>query len=287
LVLAGVGVLALALLLPFGGSPSRATPVPPPDLERLLKKARCDGAYQMLLRQIKVPEDADEYTDFHDLGYRTRREYAGHKDLPAGWWVYAAPYWYIWRDLAEIRRAPRPWGPEQAVGPPDTHDAGDRPTAWASATPDGSEEWLLLEYAEPVLPVSLHIYETFNPGAVYRVTVYKLDGTEVEAWRGKDPTPVGTDKDVSEIPLRLDFKVNRVKVFLDSPGVPGWNEIDAVELRDRARKSHWAVAADASSTYAPPHPFSQEEINSHRIRRLEREVRQLRKLVEELKRNKK
>src|SRR5262249_41552825 len=62
-------------------------------LEQSLKKARAGGKYEMLLRQIKVPKDVDSYSAFHDLGFRDRKEYAGHKDLPAGRWVYVAPYW--------------------------------------------------------------------------------------------------------------------------------------------------------------------------------------------------
>ena len=37
---------------------------------------------------------------------------------------------------------------------------------------------------------------------------------------------------------------------IDSPSVPGWNEIDAVGLHDKNKKMHWAVAAEAS----PPTP---------------------------------
>src|SRR4051812_16997111 len=48
-------------------------------------------------------------------------------------------------------RAKRGWGPEQVTGEPDTPAAGDQTTAWASATPDGADEWLELEYAAPVL----------------------------------------------------------------------------------------------------------------------------------------
>src|SRR5260370_26642972 len=54
----------------------------------------------------------------------------------------------------------------------------------------------------------------------------------------------------SEITFRVPVKTNRVKIYLDSKNVPGWNEIDAVGLRDTAGETHWAVSADASSTYA-------------------------------------
>src|SRR5581483_11192341 len=77
---------------------------------------------------------------------------------------------------------------------------------------------------------------------------------EVELWKGQDPTPTDAGMGVSEIPVKVTFTTNRVKLYIDSPSVPGWNEIDAVGLRDKNKQVHWAVAADASSTYAAPFP---------------------------------
>src|SRR5262249_48160744 len=153
-------------------------------------------------------------------------------------------------DLAAAPKPKRAWGPEQATGPPDTQQAGDIQTAWASLSPDGSDEWLLLEYAEPAAAGAGRGYGTHNPGAPGRVTVLQLDGEEVEVWKGKDPTPVNSGMGTSEVTFRVPFKTNRVKIYLDSKNVPGWNEIDAVGLRDTGGKTHWAVSAAASSTYA-------------------------------------
>src|SRR5438128_10267100 len=103
------------------------------ELEQSLKKASVNGKYRMLLAQFKVENDK-EAGDFKDLGKQTRTEYAGHSDLPKGYWVYVKPYWYIWRDLSvvAVARPKRQWGPEQACGEPDTNMAGDIITAWAS-----------------------------------------------------------------------------------------------------------------------------------------------------------
>ncbi len=230
---------------PDGKAPPEALP-----LEKSLRKARVNGKYEMLLRQIKVPADAARYADFRDLGPREVTTYAGITGLPKGHWVYVYPYWYIWRDLAAAPKVKRAWGPEQATGPPDTHQAGDIQTAWASRTPDDQDEWLLLEYAAPVAAEAVLVYETYNPGALNRVTAFRLDGVEVEVWKGADPTPRNSGKGVSEIKFRVPFKTNRVRIHLESTKVPGWNEIDAVGLRDSAGTVHWAVSADASSTYA-------------------------------------
>ena len=210
--------------------------------------------YRTLLRKFEVPGDQASYGDFCDFGYWSGTSYAGQNGLPAGYWVYLAPNWYIFKDASPAGAAhpkPRPWGPEQANGAPDTWPkSGDLPTAWASQSPDGQREWLELTYDGPVRPIALLVYETFNPGAVDRVSGYDANGKEVELWSGADPTPAGKDKGISVIAVHPEFDLSRVRIYLDSPKVAGWNEIDAVGLLDEAGKTHWAVSATASSTYA-------------------------------------
>jgi hypothetical protein len=281
LVLAGLGAV-----LAWGGGSSAQKAAPLLTLEDSLKKASA-GKYEMLLHQFKVEKDPNVDSDFVDLGYQQRREYAGHSDLSSGYWVYVAPYWYIWRDQKAAAKPRRNWGPEQAIGPPDTWpNSGDLVTAWASLTEDGQDEWLLLEYAEPIQPFAAMIYATYNPGAVSRLTAFKLDGTEVEVWKGKDPTPVGSGKGISVIPFRINFKITRIKVYLASKSVGGWNEIDAVGLRTRS-KTYWATSVEASSTYAQqrmavPVPPPQVDVDDEALTRLEREVRDLKARLKRL-----
>ncbi len=292
--LTGTALLAgLFALAAVGGAqgPGRRDGDPPDRSKKLaeaLTTAQVDGKYRMLLRQIRAEGDPEADEPFKDLGYLDRREYGRHKDLPPGHWVYVEPYWYVWRDLSAVRRAKRQWGPEQATGEPDTNQAGDIPTAWASASQDGQDEWLMLEYERPVVPTAVLIYETFNPGSLVRLTAFKLDGEEVELWKGTDPTPPDSALGVSEIPVRVSFPVARVRLYIDSVNIPGWNEIDAVGLRDRAKRAHWAVAAEGSTTYAPPYPPAPKppppvSPNEARARRLEAGMRELRDNVRELK----
>jgi len=145
----------------------------------------------------------------------------------------------------------RGWGPKQATGEPDTGPQGTRiGAAWASKTADGQDEWLLLKYEKPVIAVRVEIHEACKPGSVYKVSAFKEDGQEVEVWSGKDPTLWQSKSGVSKIPLKMDFKTQYIKVYLNSKGVAGWNEIDAVALVDETGKTYWAVSAQASSTRA-------------------------------------
>jgi hypothetical protein len=202
------------------------------------ERAAQDGAQGILLTVYRIWQSDGHITKCNSVFHRLSASLAGP--------IITAP------------PAPkRDWGPEQATGEPDTPEAGDHQTAWASLTRDGQDEWLMLEYAEPVVPTEVRVHETYNPGALNKVSVFTEEGREVVLWTGEDPTPVGNDKGVSKTALRpgaLRFRTKRVKLYLASRAVPGWNEIDAVALvgrtADRSERVQWAAAATASSTYA-------------------------------------
>ncbi|RJP30813.1 MAG: hypothetical protein C4527_08975 [Candidatus Omnitrophota bacterium] len=149
-----------------------------------------------------------------------------------------------------ISTTKRDWGPEQAAGAPDTPEAGDYASAWASRTPDGQDEWLKLKYDIPIQPIQIQVYETLNPGAVCKISATHPSGEEVIVWQGTDPTPTTAQMGISTFPCPIDFKTNQIKIDLDSRHVAGLNEIDAVALVDASGTAHWAVDAEASSTYA-------------------------------------
>ena len=152
-----------------------------------------------------------------------------------------------------VRRAPpRAWGSEQTTGAPDTKGAGDIRTAWASKTQDGQEEWLELTYERAIKPVEIHVVETYNPGALFKVTAMTSSGMEAVMWRGDDPTPPDAPegRGTSVVKVRAAVTTDRIRIHLASDKVSGWNEIDAVGIKDEAGKMHWAVSATASSEYA-------------------------------------
>lgn len=143
----------------------------------------------------------------------------------------------------------RSWGSEQAEGPPDVKQAGDNGLAWASQTTDGQREWLLCSYEAPLRPRAVLIHATYNPGAIVQVSVLNDAGDETIAWDGEDPTPRDQPRGVSVIPVKIGFPVRTVRLTLDSPAVPGWNEIDAVGVEDLDGFMHWASHVEASSVY--------------------------------------
>jgi hypothetical protein len=156
--------------------------------------------------------------------------------------------------LYEYQNPMTSWGVRQLTGPPNTSGFGDLSTAWASATQDGQQEWLQLEYDKSVVPTAIIIHETHNPGAVFKVTHLPLWGDEQVLWEGKDPTPIGSAGGVSRLLLNTRVRTGRIKVYINSPAVPGWNEIDAVGLEYGNKKVIWASKATASSSYGDNSP---------------------------------
>jgi beta-lactamase regulating signal transducer with metallopeptidase domain len=197
----------------------------------------------------------------------------------------------------------RAWGPEQAVGAPDTPGAGDIQTAWASLTQDGQKEWLICEYAEPVLATAIVVHETYNPGSLEKVSVFDEEGQEQEVWTGTDPTPRTAARGISIIPIKTKFNVQKIKLYLDSPAVPGWNEIDAIGLRSKDDNMQWATKVIASTTYAeqtvePQPPMVvvpleqlqklQQDVDDlkkelERMKQMEADLKELKELVKDLK----
>src|SRR5262249_530533 len=143
----------------------------------------------------------------------------------------------------------RDWSPSQATGAPDAAGGTDSVAAWASASSDGQMGGVILDYAKEVVPKGIDVYEGYWPGAVRKNTAFTGDGKEVEVWSGVDPTPRNSGQGVSHIPVSADVKTQRIKLYINSPAVPGWNEVDAVGLIDEAGQTQWAVAASASSWY--------------------------------------
>ena len=141
------------------------------------------------------------------------------------------------------------WSIDQVLGLPNTPVPGDQQTAWASATEDASSEWIIVEFPRGSNVKQIEIVETFNPGAVVRICSVGVTGNESEMWRGTDPTKVDMPMGKSMIQIKNRFRTRRVKIYLDSKNVPGWNEIDAVALHDRDGSIQWASNAWASSSF--------------------------------------
>ena len=126
------------------------------------------------------------------------------------------------------------YGAVQVLGEPNVFpNYGDDSKAWSPRTENGQREYLELGYTDPIPVAGVAIFETYYPGAVDRVEVRNADTEEwVEVWTGTAAAaPQEARVFLVSFP-KTAFLVDAVRIELDSPGVPGWHEIDAVALLD-------------------------------------------------------
>ncbi len=146
------------------------------------------------------------------------------KSDPNGQWAIQATASSTYNDAQETAG----FSANQATGAPNVDAYGDNGAAWASKTPDSGIEWLDLKYPKPVHATEVRVRESCGSGAVIKIEVYDDQGTAHAVWQGNDPT-----KDLNYLIAKFpktSFPVARVKVTLATNVVPGWNEIDAVQL---------------------------------------------------------
>jgi len=141
-----------------------------------------------------------------------------------GQWAIAATASSAYQDAKESA----PYSANQTTGVPNVEKLGDDGSAWASKTEDAGIEWLDLKYPKAVHATEVRIRESNAPGAVIRVELFDEAGAPHLAWGGNDPT-TGLNYLIVKFP-RTEFKTDHVKVTLATNVVPGWNEIDAVQL---------------------------------------------------------
>jgi hypothetical protein len=146
------------------------------------------------------------------------------KNDPDGQWAIQAKASSSYQDA----QGEAAWSANQATGTPNVERYADDGKAWAPKSPDGGIEWLDLTFPKAVFATEVRIRESCGSGAVIKVEVFDDKGAPHVVWAGNDPT-----KELNYLPVKFDkttFKTDRVKVTLATNVVPGWNEIDAVQL---------------------------------------------------------
>jgi hypothetical protein len=146
------------------------------------------------------------------------------KNDPKGQWAISATASSTYNDA----KGTDSWSANQATGAPNVDKYGDDGHAWTSKTPDAGIEWLDLKYPKPVHAEEVRVRESCGSGAVIKVEVFDEAGGTHSLWAGNDPT---TELNYLIIKTpRTSYKTDRVKITLATNVVPGWNEIDAVQL---------------------------------------------------------
>ena len=123
------------------------------------------------------------------------------------------------------------WSAAQTLGSPDTNSYGDIPTAWAPSSQNGTTESITVGYSTPVNASGVTVRETDGNGFVTKIEVRDLAGVFHEVWSGVDPSPQNTPADYAVTFPATSYKVDAVRVTIDTNrNVGSWEEIDAIKL---------------------------------------------------------
>jgi hypothetical protein len=146
------------------------------------------------------------------------------KTDPNGQWAIQATASSTYNDAQGTAQ----WSANQAAGAPNVDKYGDNGAAWAPKTQDAGIEWLDLKYPKPVHATEVRVRESCGSGAVIKIEVFDDQGAAHAIWQGNDPTKE-LNYLIAKFP-RTTFKTDRVKITLATNVIPGWKEIDAVQL---------------------------------------------------------
>jgi hypothetical protein len=120
----------------------------------------------------------------------------------------------------------------QMIGKPNVKAYGDDKNAWSPAQENKGSEWIRASYTKTVNATEVRVRQNMGPGAITKVELFDDKGQSHLIWEGKDDNKYEPNKIeyfVISFP-KTSYKVKSVKLTLATDRVPGWNEIDAVQL---------------------------------------------------------
>ena len=140
--------------------------------------------------------------------------------------------------------------PYAATGEPDVEGCQESKKAWTIRQEDDGLHWLEIRYWDRVYVSNIKIYENFNPGFIKKIEL-KNGSDENDyftLWEGSyDPrrtcpyifeTSFEYMDDNNITRKMTPFATDTVKITVDT-NVPGWNEIDAVQLTGYMDNWYW------------------------------------------------
>jgi hypothetical protein len=124
------------------------------------------------------------------------------------------------------------YAPGMATGAPDCERYGDNAKSWATEMADKGIEWLEVKFAKPVNATELRVRQNFSPGAIIKLELVDEGGARHAVWQGTDDQqyPQNTISWFSRSFEKTPYAAVGARITLATNAVPGWNEIDAVQL---------------------------------------------------------
>jgi len=148
--------------------------------------------------------------------------------------VVMAPANTVWADKVEdfsSEYGPENYGSKQALQAPNVYPtSGDEPKAWAQSAEDAANEFIEVGFSTPVVAESVWVFETFNPGAISKITVKAADGPHVVYQASPMQGGFGMCAHVLSVSTKTCSPISAVRIDVASDKVSTFNEIDAVGL---------------------------------------------------------
>lgn len=230
-------------------------------LVRLLATAPDDDAARLLIALLDGADldgALDAFRSAQRMGQPVRLAAArriGEFETPpfaefVDWWLGVETDAQVIEALGGARQRQRTtpgWSAMQATGAPNANSKRDDSNAWAPRDPEMGVQWLELVYASPDRISGVRIHETCTSGAVSELRARDTSGTWHHLWSGTADGGLDAPLEITFAPT--GYRVEAVRVVLDTNRTIGWNEIDAVEILGLSG-GQYAASASASSTYA-------------------------------------
>jgi hypothetical protein len=215
-------VLAIGALIVFGGCGKSNSPAPQSQSAATTQNAPQSAAPPAAPVTNADGSSSDTTAKLAAVDWAIKQDEI--KNDPNGEWAIGATASSSYND-AQGQAA---WSANQATGAPNVDKYGDDGKAWTSKTPDAGIEWLDLKYPKAIRASEVRVRESCGSGAVIKIELFDEGGAAHTVWAGNDPT-TGLNYLMVKF-TKTNFKTDRVKVTLATNVIPGWNEIDAVQL---------------------------------------------------------
>lgn len=120
----------------------------------------------------------------------------------------------------------------QVTGAPNVERYSDDGNSWASKDADKGIEWIEVGFAKPVHAEMLRIRQNNAPGAIIKVELIDAAGARQTVFEGIDSTtyPANTISWFAPPFEKTANPIAKARITLATNSIPGWNEIDAVQL---------------------------------------------------------
>ena len=124
------------------------------------------------------------------------------------------------------------YAPGMATGAPNVDRYGDHGNSWATETADKGIEWLEVKFGKPVHATELRIRQSYYPGAIIKLELIDEGGARHTIWQDVDNQQYAqnTISWFNKSFERTPYTAVGARITLATNAVPGWNEIDAVQL---------------------------------------------------------